>query len=106
GRGEDLRGVRTRAAARAAPTRLFLEHGYDGTTMEAIAAAAGLAKRTVYNNYVDKRALFTEIVTSVIDFAEAFARELPAEFVAGVTAETLPDRLPSLGGRIAIGAGR
>lgn len=98
--------VRTRAAVREAATRLFLEHGYDGTTMEAIAAAAGLAKRTVYNNYVDKRALFTEIVTSVIDFAEAFARELPAEFAAGVTAETLPDRLHSLGRRIAIGAVR
>ncbi|NLG61138.1 MAG: TetR family transcriptional regulator, partial [Candidatus Cloacimonetes bacterium] len=45
GRGEDPRVVRTRAAVREAATRLFLEHGYDGTTMEAIAAAAGLAKR-------------------------------------------------------------
>src|SRR5690606_24977995 len=106
GRGEDPRVVRTRAAVREAATRLFLEHGYDGTTMEAIAAAAGLAKRTVYNNHVAKRALFTEIVTSVIDFAEAFARELPAEFVAGVTAETLAARLHSLGRRIGSGAVR
>lgn len=105
-RGGDPRVVRTRAAVVEAATRLFLEHGYDGTTMEDVAAAAGLARRTVYNNYADKQALFTEIVTSVIEYAEAFARELPAVFTSDVTAATLPDLLHALGRRIALAAVR
>lgn len=59
-------------AARA----MFLEKGYAGTTMEEIAARAGLTKRTLYNNYADKDALFREIVTETIAYADAFVRSL------------------------------
>lgn len=98
--------MRTRAAVTRAATRLFLEHGYEGTTMEEIAAAAGLTKRTVYNNYADKRELFTEIVTDVMEYAEAILRELPAAFAADVTAGTLRDTLHEIARRVAVAAAR
>ena len=72
--------VRSRAAVIAAARTLFLRNGYAGTTMEEVAEAAGLTKRTVYNIYSDKSALFSEIVADVMAFAERFARELPAAF--------------------------
>ena len=102
-REDDPRVVRTRAAVVAAARTLFLRQGYAGTTMEEIAALAGLAKRTVYNNYPDKRALFTQIVTDVIAFAEAFARELHEEFTVGVTAANIRATLDDLGRRLALG---
>jgi len=37
---------------------LFLEQGFDRTSIEAICAAAGMAKRTVYARYGDKTSLF------------------------------------------------
>jgi TetR/AcrR family transcriptional repressor of mexJK operon len=71
--------------------------------MAQIAAQAGLTKRTVYNNYADKDALFTRIVAEVIAYAEAFARGLGEEFAAGITAATLPAALDTLGRRLALG---
>jgi TetR/AcrR family transcriptional regulator, mexJK operon transcriptional repressor len=40
----------------------FLEYGYDGATMEAIARAAGVTKRTLYARYQDKRAVFLDVI--------------------------------------------
>ncbi len=37
---------------------LFLEQGFERTSIEAICAAAGMAKRTVYARYGDKQSLF------------------------------------------------
>jgi TetR/AcrR family transcriptional repressor of mexJK operon len=82
---------------------LFLRQGYAGTTMEEIAALAGLTKRTVYNNYGDKDALFIQIVVDVTAFAEEFARGLREEFTAGMSAATLPAILDDLGRRLALG---
>jgi TetR/AcrR family transcriptional regulator, mexJK operon transcriptional repressor len=50
-----------RAIARAA-TRLFLERGFAGTSMDAVARAAGVSKLTVYAHFGDKDALFQAIV--------------------------------------------
>ena len=102
-REDDPRVVRTRAAVVDAARTLFLRQGYAGTTMEEIAALAGLSKRTVYNNYPDKRALFTQIVTDVIAFAEAFARALHEEFTVGVTSANVRATLDDLGRRLALG---
>jgi AcrR family transcriptional regulator len=46
---------------------LFLEHGYELATIEAIAAAVGMTKRTVYARYPDKAALFKAAVQRAID---------------------------------------
>ena len=41
--------------------RLFLEKGFKAVTMEEIAAAAGISKMTIYNQFQSKENLFTEI---------------------------------------------
>lgn len=46
---------------------LFLENGFELVTMEAIAAAVGMTKRTVYARYEDKRALFTAAVQRAVE---------------------------------------
>ena len=105
-RERDPRVVRSRAAVIDAARTLFLREGYTGTTMEQIAALAGLTKRTVYNNYGDKGALFTRIVADVLAYAETFARGLHEEFTVGVTAANLHARLDDLGRRLALGVVR
>ena len=40
----------------------FVSNGFDGTTMEAVAAAAGVTRRTLYAKYRDKEALFVAAV--------------------------------------------
>ena len=102
-RVEDPRVVRTRAAVVDAARALFLQQGYAGTTMEQIAARAGLTKRTVYNNYGDKDALFTQIVADVLSYAETFARGLHEEFDDSVTAASLRAALDDLARRLALG---
>lgn len=47
----------TRHAILLAAQRLFEQHGYPATTMEAIAAAAGVALKTVYLGFVTKSGL-------------------------------------------------
>jgi len=98
---EDPRVARSCAAAIEAGRTLFLRDGYAGTTMEEIAALAGLSKRTLYNNYADKRALFTETVGEVIAYAERFAQGLEDE-LEEITAAGLPDALHDLGERLAL----
>jgi len=59
GRPKDLG---KRAAILDAAKRLFVEQGYDGVSMDQIAAAAGVSKLTVYSHFGDKDSLFTEAV--------------------------------------------
>jgi TetR/AcrR family transcriptional regulator, mexJK operon transcriptional repressor len=47
---------------REAAVATFLEHGYDRATMEMIAEAAGITKRTLYARYPDKRAVFLDVI--------------------------------------------
>lgn len=82
---------------------LFLREGYAGTTMDDIAAAAGIARRTLYNNYAGKDALFLEIMDDATAFAGAFARGVREEFAAEITAGNLAERLHDLGRRLALG---
>jgi AcrR family transcriptional regulator len=41
---------------------LFLEHGYDGTSMEAVARAVGVTKPVVYDCFASKEELFTALL--------------------------------------------
>lgn len=47
-----------RAAILDAAQVLFLLHGYEGSSMDAIAHEAGVSKLTVYNHFTDKETLF------------------------------------------------
>jgi TetR/AcrR family transcriptional repressor of mexJK operon len=55
GRPKDLE---KRAAILDAAKRLFPLSGFEGTSMDAIAAEAGVSKLTVYSHYTDKETLF------------------------------------------------
>jgi len=47
-------------------THLFLSHGYGATSIEAVAKAAGISKRTFYHRFADKPALFGAAVHRII----------------------------------------
>jgi TetR/AcrR family transcriptional regulator, mexJK operon transcriptional repressor len=58
----ETRSARKRNALMLAATELFLEKGYDGTSMDDVAAKAAVSKPTVYKYFSDKERLFAEIV--------------------------------------------
>jgi TetR/AcrR family transcriptional regulator, mexJK operon transcriptional repressor len=102
-RADDPRVLRTRAAVLAAARTLFLRHSYSGTTMDDIAAEAGLTKRTLYNNYDDKETLFRHMVDDTVAYAEVFATRLLEEFAADITKNNVAVHLEALGVRLALG---
>src|SRR6266566_5151447 len=53
-----------------AATTLFLRNGYVGSSMDDIAALAGVSKQTVYTHFADKPALFTQLVLGNIEIVE------------------------------------
>ena len=71
------RSARKRQAIVEAATALFLEHGYQGTSMDDIAALAAVSKQTVYKNFADKQQLFSDIVLGAAARADAFIATLP-----------------------------
>jgi TetR/AcrR family transcriptional regulator, mexJK operon transcriptional repressor len=65
----DGRTERKQAAITAAATELFLRHGYRGTSMDEIAATAGVSKQTVYKQFADKGQLFCHVVEVLVNAA-------------------------------------
>lgn len=63
------RSERKHASILTAATRVFLEKGYLGTSMEEIATLAAVSKQTVYKHFADKELLFREIVTDTVNDA-------------------------------------
>lgn len=59
GRPKDLA---KREAILEAAKALFLSLGYANTSMDAVAAAAGVSKLTVYSHFTDKQTLFCSAV--------------------------------------------
>jgi TetR/AcrR family transcriptional repressor of mexJK operon len=64
GRPKDLA---KRAAILDAAKQMFTQHGFDGVSMDQIAAAAGVSKLTVYSHFGDKEALFVEAVRGLCE---------------------------------------
>lgn len=44
---------------------IFLQQGYEGTSMDRVAAAAGVSKITIYKHFQDKAGLFTALIQQV-----------------------------------------
>jgi AcrR family transcriptional regulator len=104
---EDVKSRRrynaTRRQAQAAQTRqdilaaaheLFMERGYAGTPLAAIAKAAGVVVETVYRAYGSKAELFKAVVRAAVAGGAARA-QVPAEqrpAIQAVIAETDPHR--------------
>ncbi|HEV3431092.1 MAG TPA: TetR/AcrR family transcriptional regulator [Paraburkholderia sp.] len=61
---------RKRAAILEAAIEEFLGAGYDATSMDRIAARASVSKRTVYNHFPSKEALFAAILMRLWDASE------------------------------------
>ncbi|APP76126.1 TetR family transcriptional regulator [Xanthomonas vesicatoria ATCC 35937] len=53
---------RKRHAILEAASAQFRQHGFEATSMDRVAATAGVSKRTVYNHFSSKDALFGEIL--------------------------------------------
>jgi TetR/AcrR family transcriptional regulator, mexJK operon transcriptional repressor len=67
---------------------LFLEHGFELTTIEMIAARINMTKRTVYARYADKASLFGAAVQRAVE-RQIVPRSVLEGFDKGDLAETL-----------------
>ena len=59
------RGQATRAHLVDVATRLFAERGYDGTSIEAVLAEAGVSRGSLYHHFPGKDALFWAVLEGV-----------------------------------------
>ena len=59
------RAEKKRAQIRTAAKALFLQSGFQGTSTDAIAVAAGVSKETLYRYYARKEDLFVDVVRSL-----------------------------------------
>jgi len=83
--------VRGRSAAKrkaivAAAMATFLEHGYERSSVDAIAAAAGVGKQTVYGHFGDKENLFLSVIAEAPSGQEAEAVTDTGDPLADLTA--------------------
>jgi TetR/AcrR family transcriptional repressor of mexJK operon len=67
-------------AIREAAARLFLERGYQGTSMDDIAAAAQISKQTIYTHFPNKDQLFADLVLGNTEHVEELAAGLIRTF--------------------------
>ena len=79
------RSARKRAAILEAARALFLADGYERTSVDAISARADVSKRTVYDYFGGKEALFAAVVNAAAD-------SLMATLGAAVDEELTDDR--------------
>jgi len=69
-RRQQIAAEETQRVIVAAAARLFVEHGYHGTSIGRIASEAGVAVQTIYNSVGAKR----DLLSRVLDFAAAGER--------------------------------
>ena len=84
GRAVGAAGPKGEAIA-AAALRLFLRDGYERTSVDAIAAEAGVSKRTIYNRYGDKEKLFLSVLWDTYDSAMAAFRGIAEKHLGDIT---------------------
>ena len=60
--GPRVRRSPSREAIVAAAERLFLERGFGSVSMDELAEAAGVARRTLYNQFASKEEIFREML--------------------------------------------
>jgi len=72
----DLQGsIELDAHLMATAAKLFIEQGYEGTSMGQIVAAAGAGKQSLYRRYANKDVLFKEVFTNFV-MKNIFARSV------------------------------
>lgn len=94
GRPSRADALRLRQRILEVATELFLAQGYGSTSIEAVAAHAGISKRTLYHRFDDKSALFAAVVHEII------AQIRPPADVPLIEGATLHEVLRRLAGMI------
>jgi len=74
-------------------TDFFVEHGFSGSTIEAIAHAANMGKQAVYTRFTDKESLFNAVIQRLKE--QAVFREMPSDDASPI-AEGLPRRIRAI----------
>jgi AcrR family transcriptional regulator len=90
--------AQTRQDILKAARQLFLEGGYAGTTINEVAAAAGVAMETIYRGFGSKAALFKAVVEAAIAGGAGRAAIAPEErpVIRAMIAEQNPQRVLEL----------
>jgi AcrR family transcriptional regulator len=77
-----------------AASRLFAERGIDATSMDAIAAASGVSKATIYKHWPDKDALCLDVLSRIHGHDDrsrsGLTGDLRADLLAVLTHEARP----------------
>ncbi len=76
--------------------RLFLEHGFEHTTVNQIAAAADIAPATFFNHFQSKTALFDAVTAEVLEYLQGILDE---EFAQEATTQ---ERIIAFSDRVAV----
>src|SRR5579872_3925177 len=72
-----VRRAGSREAIVDAAERLFLERGFGAVSMDELAEGAGLARRTLYNQFASKEEIFREMLLRI-------SRQLEDAFPSGI----------------------
>jgi AcrR family transcriptional regulator len=64
---QTYRGIARRAQILETATRLFLEHGYAGVSIDTVVSNVGGSKTNVYSQFGNKEGLFTAVVTALCE---------------------------------------
>lgn len=75
GRPSVVQAAQLRESFLEAATQSFLDKGYAATSIEAIAREAGVAKITIYRQFENKQALFSEVIHRSLDQARTGMHE-------------------------------
>ncbi|PJJ65524.1 TetR/AcrR family transcriptional regulator [Compostimonas suwonensis] len=81
--------ARRRQIVLDAAVRLFLERGFEATTLDDIAMAAHVSKRTIYSYFGDKACIFTAAISALQDGLRASADHDSLQDVAAHVVHTL-----------------
>ncbi|BBG58714.1 Rut operon repressor [Providencia rustigianii] len=80
------KGQRRHQALIAAAAEVFLQYGFEGTTLDMIIERAGGSRSTLYKSFGDKEGLFSAVVAYMIDdiFTEPDSKEPPLQTIEAV----------------------
>jgi TetR/AcrR family transcriptional repressor of mexJK operon len=84
----ESRSDRKRNTLLLAATAVFLEKGYDGTSMDDVATKAEVSKPTVYKYFSDKERLFAAIVHATTDQIDGLVRLIIEPMIIEADIET------------------
>ena len=95
---QEERRARTRATLLRAAATAFASRGYDGASVDAIAASVGLSKGAVYAHFPSKLELYFGVVDALIEQAEWRLKRVTKAIEEGASALDAARSYMGLGG--------